>query len=188
MPSETPVAEPQYEYLGKRTLWLFIANRARVAAGAFFLSLLFLGLLYVGLPAQSVAFGSVSLNLTGAAEYAALACFLVFIVAFLIALLVGWLVYKNYRFLLGEDALKIKRGVLSKEEIAIPFRQIQDATIERSLAYQLWGLSKLVILTAGREDKGEENDESEGILPALDKNLAERLQQELLRRANIEKT
>lgn len=100
---------------------------------------------------------------------------------------VGWLAYINYRFCIDTDALKIKRGILNKEEVSIPYRQVQDVTIERDLLYQIIGVSRLVILTAGREDVKGEEGESEGILPALDKDLAEKIRDDLLRRANIEK-
>lgn len=110
------------------------------------------------------------------------------VLVFLIALLVTWLAYKNYKFFLGEDSLKIKRGILSKEEIAIPYRQIQDVDIERDLSYRMFGVSRLVILTAGQEeDRKSGENESEGILPAVDKDLAEWLQTQLLSRANVQK-
>ena len=57
----------------------------------------------------------------------------------------------------------------------------------RDLAFQALGLSRLVILTAGEEEEAGSSGESEGILPALDKNLAEWLQAELMKRANIQK-
>ncbi len=50
------------------------------------------------------------------------------------------------------------------------------------------GLSRIVILTAGHEeDEKPGDDDSEGILPALDKDLAEWMQAELLKRANVQK-
>ena len=110
------------------------------------------------------------------------------VLVFLVAFFIAWLAYKNYKFYLSEDSLKIKRGILSKKEIAIPYRQIQDVDIERDLSYRMFGVSRLVILTAGNEEeKRSGDDESEGILPAIDKDLAEWLQNELLRRANVQK-
>lgn len=112
--------------------------------------------------------------------------FALFVAVFLVTAFVGWLVYVNYKFCLGDNALKIKRGIFNKEEIAVPYRQIQDATIERDLSYQMFGLSRLTILTAGHEEAGE-TGEAEGILPALDKDVAEKIRDELLRRANVER-
>ena len=109
-----------------------------------------------------------------------------FAVIFLVTAFVGWLVYANYKFCVGDSALKIKKGIFNKEEVAIPYRQIQDVTIERDLSYQAFGLSKLTVLTAGHEEQGE-SGEAEGILPALDKDVAEKIRDELLRRADTER-
>ena len=50
------------------------------------------------------------------------------------------------------------------------------------------GLSQVVIITAGHEENEKPgDDDTEGILPALDKDLAEWLQAELLKRANVQK-
>ena len=108
------------------------------------------------------------------------------VITFLLVLIVSWLIYENYKFALGEDALKIKRGVFTREEIAIPYRQIQDVDIEQDFYYRIIGVSRLVILTAGHEDEKTAKDETEGVLPAIDSALAERLQSQLLTRANVQ--
>ena len=52
----------------------------------------------------------------------------------------------------------------------------------------MWGVARLAILTAGHEEAKEgEEDTAEGILPAVDRTLAESLQTELLKRADVEK-
>ena len=90
---------------------------------------------------------------------------------------------------MAEDSFKIKRGIINKTEDAIPYRQIQDVDIERDFFFLILGLSKVIILTAGHEDeKNREDDESEGVIPAVDKKLGEWLQAELLKRADIQKT
>ncbi len=89
---------------------------------------------------------------------------------------------------MAEDSFKIKRGVMSKTENAIPYRQIQNVDIERSFTFQMLGLSRLIILTAGHEDENDkEGDEAEGVIPAIDQALAVWLQTELLKRADIQK-
>jgi uncharacterized membrane protein YdbT with pleckstrin-like domain len=98
-----------------------------------------------------------------------------------------WMEYRTYKYCLGENSLKIKRGLFTKEEVAIPYRQIQDVDIRRDLYFQMMGLSRIIILTAGQEDETPDDSESEGILPALDKNLAEWMQAQLLERANVQK-
>ena len=116
---------------------------------------------------------------------------LVFLVAILITTLISWIEYSGFGYELGADAFRVKRGVFHKEEIAIPYRQIQNVDIERTLLYQMSGTSRLIILTAGHEDADAAANgskaESEGIIPVMDKHLATTLQTELLTRANIQK-
>ncbi len=178
----TTIPGEHYHTLGRKTLWIFILERIQPAM---LLLILSIGLFVVS-QLEFPATGSFS----GIGHYALLGtgiCLILFIVFFGLAVLIGWLIYKNYTFALGDDSLKIKRGILSKEEVAIPYRQIQDVDIQRDLSFQMLGLSKIVILTAGHEDKTDTDDDSEGILPAIDKNLADWLQSELLKRANIQK-
>ncbi len=177
------IPEEEYRTLGRKTLWMFVFERMNATLLFFMLAAV---LLVVG-SQKSLAttpFG----NLAAYAMLGAGASAILFVVVFGVTFLIAWLIYANYKFALGEDSLKIKRGILEKEEVAIPYRQIQDVDIERDLSFQMMGLSKILILTAGHEDVGKPgDDDSEGILPALDKDLAEWLQRELLRRANIQK-
>ncbi|HEY4523873.1 MAG TPA: PH domain-containing protein [Candidatus Paceibacterota bacterium] len=116
--------------------------------------------------------------------------FLSFIFLGILACLVGYLKYITYKFALDEDALRIERGIINREIIAVPYRQIQNINIDRNLFNRLFSLSNLVITTAAHEEKDEEGDnafESEGILPLLDKYRAEEIHAELLKRTNVEK-
>lgn len=114
--------------------------------------------------------------------------FAVAAVGFVVAAISGKLIYKNTSFSLSEDALTLSRGVFTKEQFAIPYRQIQNIEIERTLGDQIMGLSRLIILTAGLEESAEEKrDDPEGIIPHIDRDIATALEMELLKRANIQK-
>ena len=89
--------------------------------------------------------------------------------------------------MLDDDALKVRHGIFSREEIAIPYRQIQDVDIDEDITDRIWGVCRLVILTAGHEDEPRPEGESEGILPVIDKTLAQQLQAELLRRTDVQR-
>jgi uncharacterized membrane protein YdbT with pleckstrin-like domain len=185
---ETPITHPGvpeevYHMMGKKTFWIFFLQRAHAA---FILLLLTIGLLV--LSQQSFLATTQFGDLTRYAVAGWEVCGLLFIVVLAITFFITWLIYSRYKFCLGEDSLKIKRGVLNKEEVAIPYRQIQDVDIRRDLSFQMLGLSRIIILTAGHEDDEKPgDDDTEGILPALDKDLAEWLQAELLKRANVQK-
>jgi putative membrane protein len=176
------VPEEVYHTLGKKTFWIFFLQRVHAAA-----TLLLLTIVLFMIGQQSFLVTTQFGNLTPYVMLGAWLALLLFVVVLGISLLVSWLIYSNYKFCLGDDSLKIKRGVLNKQEVAIPYRQIQDVDINRDLSFQMMGLSRIVILTAGHDDDKPSNEESEGRLPALDKDLAEWLQAELLRRANVQK-
>ena len=184
---ETPITHPGvpeevYHTMGKKTFWIFFLERAHAA-----FTLLILTIALFVIAQQSFLTSTPFGDLTRYAIMAAWACLALFVLATAITFLIAWLVYVTYKYCLGDDSLKIKRGILNKEEVAIPYRQIQDVDIKRDLSFQMIGLSRIVILTAGHEDEKPEDDESEGILPALDKDLAEWMQAELLKRANVQK-
>jgi putative membrane protein len=185
---ETPITHQGvpvevYHTMGKKTFWLFLLQRVHAA---FILLLLTIALFVLS---QQTFLAKLSIaNLMSYTMMAAWICLALFVVVFAVTLLIVWLIYKNYKFCLGDDSLKIKRGILNKEEVAIPYRQIQDVDLRRDLTFQMIGLSQIVILTAGHdEDEKPGDDDTEGILPALDKDLAEWLQAELLKRANVQK-
>jgi len=173
-----------YQTLGRKTLAIFVLQRIAAAV-----VLLLVSVALFTLETQRFVATVPIPHFAAYLDLAAWACLALFGIFFLLGFFIAWLTYTSYRFALSTDSLKIKRGVLNKEEIAIPYRQIQDVDINRDVSYQMMGLSRIVILTAGHEDepKGPEGGESEGILPALDKDLAAWLQSELLRRANVQK-
>ena len=181
-----PVNEQGYQMLGKKVLWLFFLQ----ASPAGFI-LLAITLVFFILSYQPFMIDTFWGDLQKASLLATLITFLLSIVTLAGSLSLAWMNYASYLFLMAEDSLKIKRGIFNKTVNAIPYRQIQNVDIERGFLFQMLGLSRLVILTAGHEDinpKTANTDESEGVIPALDQKLAEWLQTELLKRANIEKT
>lgn len=184
---ETPITDPGvpeeiYHMMGPKTFWIFFLKRSHAAFILFILTIVLLILSQQSF-LVTTQFGNIARYVLAAGELGAL----LFFVVLGITLLVTWLVYSRYKYCLGDNSLKIKRGLLEKEEVSIPYRQIQDVDIRRDLSFQIMGLSRIIILTAGHEDEAPDGDESEGILPALDSNLAEWLQAELLKRANVQK-
>ena len=180
MPPETVnVPLDTWNRLGSRTYWLFVSQKLEVAGGFFLVAILFSIARSLSIaPKATVPF----LGLAG------ITCFIIFFIALGYAFLSSWILYKSHEYCLAEDALKIRQGIITKTELAIPYRQIQNVSIERTFSDQILGLSRLVILTAGEDsDNKGSGGESEGLLPALDKNLAAELQNELIKRADVEK-
>ena len=174
----------EYQTLGKKVFWLFFLQLAPIA----FVILLIAIILFI-LSFQPFLINTPIGNMQQYTLWISLIAFVIFMAATIIALALARLTYLNYTFLVADDSFKIKRGILNKTENAIPYRQIQNVDVERSLSFQMLGLSRLIILTAGHEDeKANGGDEAEGVIPAIDKNLAVWLQTELLKRADIQKT
>ena len=172
----------QFQRLGRKTLWVFIIDRISTAVVFLVIAIILLAVNENGMLAET-PWG----DLSNYGVMGALIASSVFIIAFAITLLVSWLIYANYQFALQDDAIKIRRGIFEREEIAIPYRQIQDVDIEQDITDRALGVCRLVVLTAGHEDEKKPEGESEGILPVLDRSIAEELQSELLKRANVQK-
>ena len=180
-------AQQEYKTLGNKVFWLFVLQTSPVTCVLLVLSVIFFILSYQPFMANTI-FGNVQNYTLGAT----LVAFILALITFAISTALARLNYKNYVFAVGDDSFKIKRGIFSKTENAIPYRQIQNVDIECSVMFQMLGLSRLIILTAGHEDEkpngsGSGDDEAEGIIPAIDQKLAEWLQAELLKRSNIQK-
>ena len=166
-----------FHYLGYRAFWIFFIENSRW----FFASLL----------GTFILVSVVEMNVVDPQYYEPLVeitllLILVCMITFFGGAAAAGVQYLAFRYSLEQDAFKIKSGILNINVEAIPYRQMQNVDIQRDLLYRFFGLSRLVILTAGTEDaKGGEH--SEGIIPALDKGVASRLQEELLQRSNIAK-
>ena len=106
--------------------------------------------------------------------------------AFAIVIAYAW--YYSFRYKIGDNDISFEKGLISRQEISVPFHQIQNADIEQSILYRIFNLADLVILTAGREDpERATQNESEIVMPALNADEARRLHEYLLDRANVQK-
>jgi len=167
----------RFQRLGYRAYWLFFFEKSKYFVVPL---LLILFLQWISRISQLSEEFLQTINDT------TLALLSVFIIVFVGALLTSWIQYIAYEFALDEHALKIRRGILNIQIEAVPYRHMQNVDIERSILYRVFSLSRIIILTAGTEDPLSDN-ESEAIIPGIEKHIAHDLQQELLRRANIEK-
>jgi len=174
--------ENKYQKLGPRTLIYDIAARSKIA----FIILL----LTLALVTAKNFFGS-----SAASSFTDILNFLIFwlswatVVAFIITILLSWLEYTMFQFNLGTDIFKIKRGVFAKEEIAIPYRRIESVDIRRNLIHQLFGVSRINIETTidSQSSADSKKDSSDEVFPVVDYILAQTIQEELTKRANVQK-
>ena len=124
------------------------------------------------------------LNLKGVANISSVVLIALAIIFCVIAFLLAWVKYVSIKFMFDEFAFHIKKGFLSKSEIAIPYRQIQTINHSQSLNEKMLGIMNIIIQTAGEDDKNGSPD-SQGVLPVLDAKIALAVEQELLKRSNV---
>lgn len=126
-------------------------------------------------------------------EIAGFAGLLLIVVLVLIILLYIWakLSYNFYRYELMEDGFRKEMGVITKKYVTIPYDRIQNVDIYRGILARILGLSDLNIQTAGASAQvsrsGVFGAHSEGRLPALSREEAEQIRDELIRRAKQSK-
>ena len=98
------------------------------------------------------------------------------------------LTYNYWGYQLTEDALQIEHGVIWKKYVSIPYERIQNVDIYRGILVRILGLSELQVQTAGLSAAyygrmgimGGAG--AEGKLPGIEKNKAEELRKEFIKR------
>ncbi len=111
---------------------------------------------------------------------------LLFVLGFLIiffGLLFSFIRYVSTTYTLEDNAFKSRRGLIGKMEILIPYKQIQAVNVNQSIVFRILGLSSLSVLSAGNTKQNEDADEVFGV---IDSSIAKYLQEELLKRSNIQ--
>ncbi len=102
-----------------------------------------------------------------------------------IALSFVWakLTYHFYRYELTDAGFRKESGVIYKKYVTIPYDRIQNVDIYRGILARILALSDLHIQTAGMSSMMGVGISVEGQLPALSKEDAEQLRDELIQRA-----
>lgn len=90
------------------------------------------------------------------------------------------LTYRFYRYELRDEGFRKESGIIWKKYHTIPYGRIQNVDIYRGISDRILGLSHILIQTAGSSNLHFQ----EGRLPGLSVKAAERLRDELIRRAN----
>lgn len=104
-----------------------------------------------------------------------------FVAIVLLAWLTSWLTYINYHYELGENGFQKESGVIYKKYVTIPYSRIQNVDIYRGIFARIFNLSDIRIQTAG---SSLNTITSEGMLPAIHKDEAIKIRDELMKRVN----
>lgn len=104
-----------------------------------------------------------------------------------IMFLTALLVYNNFQYEIDPTGLVIESGVIHKKRVSVPFEQIQNVNIERSLIDRVLGLARISIETAGSSNANPQtvadvgkSVKSEGYLPGIDLEKAKVLHDTLI--------
>lgn len=103
--------------------------------------------------------------------------------------LIAILAYNNFFYEIDDTSFQKHYGILHKQTVTIPFEQIQNVNISRSLIEQLLGLASIDIETAGSSGTtkknvvGALNTTAEGLLPGVTLEQARKLHDLLLQKA-----
>ncbi|WP_235439766.1 PH domain-containing protein [Paenibacillus sp. DMB20] len=87
----------------------------------------------------------------------------------------GWLRWKRFVYVLEDNKIVIRRGVLFREELSVYTGRIHSMNMEQPLFQRILGLTQVKIDTPGKSEEG-------GKLPAVSGSEARRLQQWLRER------
>jgi uncharacterized membrane protein YdbT with pleckstrin-like domain len=109
--------------------------------------------------------------------------FLLFAVLIGFGIFMSWIQHISHTFIMDEDAIKVRVGILDKKEVTIPYRQIQTVNTVRPMFYRMMGVSKITIFSAGN-DYDDREGEAEGVFDIVDAKVAEYIQSELLKRSS----
>jgi len=96
---------------------------------------------------------------------------------------VNW-AYRNWKYELTQDSLKIEKGVIVKKYKSIPYERVQNVDITRGILARIIGFSTIDIQTAGYSAYSAKGGvgHSEGHLPALSIEVAEKIREFLMKK------
>jgi len=111
----------------------------------------------------------------------------ILLVVFVFSFIWAKLTYHFYRYELTDAGFRKELGVIFKKYVTIPYDRIQNVDIYRGILARILGLSDLNIQTAGMSATvgrfGVSGGGAEGRLPAVSREIAEQLRDELIQRA-----
>ncbi len=165
----------QETHLGKRAFIILCLEKSKIPGISALITVIFV-LLKDMLPSSMLSIISSIITIL----------VIITVLAFAVAFVVGWLDYHDYSFVFEEYDVRLKRGLIKKRETSIPYRQIQNINIERDTTHQMFGLSKVIIETAGRDETDAERGMSEVVIEAMDKKLAEEMRDMLQKKIGVQ--
>jgi len=161
-----------YSPLGNKTFVLLVAKRAMPVI----VSVIILILVFVFRNLFPAQFAGIidSMILTG---------ILIITIFLCVIILLGKMEYSHYAITLDDDSFKVRRGMISEEETAVPYRRIKNVVVKRGATEQIWGVSTIVITILGEEEGLAFSRETVITLPFIEKTIASEIQNQIVEKA-----
>jgi putative membrane protein len=123
---------------------------------------------------------------SGSLNYSAFAGIFVFVVLFLLILVEVYarMAYNRWFYEFTDDQLRVEKGIIWKRYSNVPYQRIQNVDITRGIIARICGFSSVNIQTAGYSVPANSRGHSEGYLPAVDMNEAEKIREFLMKKIN----
>ena len=101
--------------------------------------------------------------------------------------------YTRWFYEFTHDGIKIEHGIIWKKYTSIPYERVQNVDINRGIIARIFGFSTVEIETAGQSGmggaygfrfgrRGRGQYKSEGHLPAIDMNDAEKIREFVMKK------
>jgi membrane protein YdbS with pleckstrin-like domain len=104
------------------------------------------------------------------------------VLALIVAEVYSRLAYNNWAYEFGDDALKLERGIIWKKYTNVPYERVQNVDVNRGILARLMGFSTLNIQTAGAAYGNRGSLTSEGHIPAVEREHAEKIRDFLIKK------
>jgi len=92
------------------------------------------------------------------------------------------LTYRFWNYEFGPDSLRIERGIIWKRYSNIPYERVQNVDIHRGIIARIFGFSTVMVQTAGYSGSYNYKGLSEGMLPAIAVDDAEKIRDFLVKK------
>lgn len=173
------IEQKKYYQLGGKTLSFFMIQ---YTASSFIFLVIGLGLLF----SQNYFIDPNFLTMT---NYIAWGCFILWAAWLAVGAFIATMKYKTCSIMLDESSLHLVRGILSREEVAIPYRRIQSVDIKQSFSSRFFGVAHVLVATTTDLDQPNQtgNENNDEIVSMMDYPFAMLVQKELTGRAEVEK-
>lgn len=92
--------------------------------------------------------------------------------------------YNRWFYEIGQDSIRLERGIIWKRYSNVPYERVQNVDITRGIIARICGFSTLMIQTAGYSAvaRGGYGSSVEGYIPAVSSQEAEKIREYVLKK------